>query len=315
MQVGKATGAPTLVVGEALIDIVHDTGGGVSEHIGGSPLNVSIGLARLGHPVTLATSIGDDQHGESIEQALRTDGVQLTVDSVNQPGTSTATATLDAAGAATYEFDLQWAPAAPLPSVHGHLHTGSIATVLQPGASTVRDAVLAHRAHGTTSLDPNPRPTIIGDAASVRSDIEELVGLSDVVKASDEDITWLYGSSDGAEVEVALILRLWAQLGPSLVVATLGGDGALAYLSSTDELVSIPGRQVDLVDTVGAGDSFMSGMISSLLDADLLGDVDARARLRTADRSALLAAVEHGIATSAVTVSRAGSNPPGRDDV
>lgn len=313
MPASRANTASTLVVGEALIDIVHDIDGGVSEHIGGSPLNVAIGLGRLGHTVTLATSIGGDPHGQLIERAVLTDGVQLTADSVNQARTSTATAVLDTAGAATYQFDLEWAPAA-FPSVDGHLHTGSIATQLQPGASTVRDAVVAHRAHGTTSLDPNLRPTIIGDAASVRSDIEELVGLSDVVKASDEDIVWLYGH-DGADVDVAMILKLWAQLGPSLVVATLGGNGALAYLSSTDEVVDVPGRQVDLIDTVGAGDSFMSGMISSLLDADLLGDVDARARLRTADRSALLAAVERGIATSAVTVSRAGSNPPARDDV
>lgn len=314
MRVSRANTASTLVVGEALIDIVHDNGGGVSEHVGGSPLNVAIGLGRLGHQVALATSIGHDSHGESIERALMTEGVQLTADSFNQPHTSTASATLDATGAATYEFDLKWAPVAPLPSIDGHLHTGSIASVLQPGASAVRDAVVAHRAHGTTSLDPNPRPTIIGSAASVRSDLEELVGLSDVVKASDEDIEWLYGN-DGADVDVALILKLWAQLGPSLVVATLGGNGALAYLSSTDEAVQVPGRQVDLVDTVGAGDSFMSGMISSLLDADLLGDADARGRLRAADRGILLAAVESGIATSAVTVSRAGSNPPSRDDV
>lgn len=315
MPVSKASTASTLVVGEALIDIVHDTGGGVSEHVGGSPLNVAIGLGRLGHRVTLATSIGDDARGQSIRDTATRDGVLLTAQSVHQPRTSTATATLDATGAATYEFDLEWAPVAPLPPVDGHLHTGSIATQLQPGASTVRDAVVAHRAQGTISLDPNPRPTIIGDAASVRSDIEELVGLSDVVKASDEDITWLYGTENDTDVDVALILKLWAQLGPSLVVATLGGNGAVAYLSSTDEVVRIPGRTVDLIDTVGAGDSFMSGMISSLLDADLLGDVDARARLRAADRDALLTAVERGIATSAVTVSRAGSNPPSREEM
>lgn len=315
MQASRPNAVPTLVVGEALIDIVHDTSGGISEHIGGSPLNVAIGLGRLGHPVTLATSIGSDPHGASIELAVLTEGVELTADSVNQAHTSTATATLDATGAATYEFDLTWAPAAPPASIDGHLHTGSIATALQPGASAVRDAVVAHRSHGTTSLDPNLRPTIIGTAASVRSDIEELVGLSDVVKASDEDIAWLYGDEGGTTVDVALILKLWAQLGPSLVVATLGGDGALAYLSSTDEMVRVPGRTVELIDTVGAGDSFMSGMISSLLDAGLLGNVEARERLRAADRSSLLAAVEHGIATSAITVSRAGSNPPTRDDV
>lgn len=303
-----------LVIGEALIDIVHSIDGSVREHVGGSPLNVAIGLGRLGHDVTLATCIGDDVHGRLIEQALLDDGVQLGAHSAESPRTSTATATLDPAGAATYAFDLEWNPVPPLPQVSGHLHTGSIATVLQPGASTVRDAVVGHRARGTISLDPNPRPTIIGDAASVRSGIEELVGLSDVVKASDEDIEWLYGH-DGAEVDLAQILRLWAQLGPSLVVATLGSDGALVYLSGADEVVKVPGLRVDLVDTVGAGDSFMSGMLSSLLDSGLLGDVEARERLREAGRDALLEAVDRAIAASAITVSRAGSNPPGRSEL
>lgn len=300
-----------LVIGEALIDVVHSVDGSVREHVGGSPLNVAIGLSRLGHPVALATHIARDQHGDDIRQLLAADGVALTDASVSARRTPTATARLDETGSATYEFDLSWDPATPFPTTSGHMHTGSIATALQPGASGVRDALGAHRNLGTTSLDPNPRPTIIGAAAEVRSVIEEMVGLSDVVKASDEDIEWLY---DGA-ADVGEILRLWAQLGPSLVVATRGGDGALAYLSASDELVDVPGRTVDLVDTVGAGDSFMSGMISKLLDDDLLGDVSARERLRRADRETLLAAVHRGIATSAVTVSRAGSQPPSRADL
>lgn len=303
-----------LVIGEALIDIVHSVDGSVREHVGGSPLNVAIGLRRLGHDVTLATCIGNDVHGELIEQTLRDDGVQLGAHSAESPRTSTAAATLDPTGAATYVFDLEWNPVPPLPQLSGHLHTGSIATVLQPGASTVRDAVVGHRTRGTTSFDPNLRPTIIGDAASVRSGIEELVGLSDVVKASDEDIEWLYGH-DGAEVDLTQILRLWAQLGPSLVVATLGSDGALVYLSGADEVVKVPGLRVDLIDTVGAGDSFMSGMLSSLLDSGLLGDVEARERLRGAGRDVLLEAVDLAIAASAITVSRAGSNPPVRSEL
>ena len=301
----------TLVIGEALIDIVHRTDGSVHEHVGGSPFNTAIGLGRLGHPVSLATYIGEDAFGLAISDALAADGVDLTPGSVSAPRTPTARATLDTSGGATYEFDLAWAPPTPLPGSRGHLHTGSIATALQPGASAVRDAVAAHREHGTVSLDPNPRPTIIGDAASVRSGIEELVGLSDVVKASDEDIAWLYG----ADADLGEVLRLWARLGPSLVVATRGGDGASVHLGSTGELIEVPGRAVELADTVGAGDSFMSGMLSQLLDEGLLGAIDARDRLRSASRHAFLAAVDRGIATSAVTVSRAGSQPPTRADL
>ncbi|NYJ75647.1 PfkB family carbohydrate kinase [Allobranchiibius huperziae] len=303
--------ASTLVIGEALIDIVRRPDGSEREHVGGSPFNTAVGLSRLGHPVSLATYIGDDERGLAISDALAVDGVDLTPGSVSAARTPTALATLDQSGAATYEFDLAWDPSTPLPGGRGHLHTGSIATALQPGASAVRDAVVAHRAQGTVSLDPNPRPTIIGEAASVRSGIEELIGLSDVVKASDEDIAWLYG--DG--VDLGEVLRLWAQLGPSLVVATRGGDGALVHLSGTGELVDVPGRRVDLVDTVGAGDSFMSGMLSQLLDDGLLGGADARERLRAAGRDAFMAAVDRGIATSAVTVSRAGSQPPTRAEL
>lgn len=300
-----------LVIGEALIDIVHSVDGSVREHVGGSPLNVAIGLSRLGHRVVLATHIADDRHGQDICDLLDADGVELTDGSSTAVRTPTAAAYLDGSGAATYEFDLSWDPVTPFPATTGHVHTGSIATALQPGASGVRDTLVAHRDLGTTSLDPNPRPSIIGAAADIRSATEEMIGLSDVVKASDEDIAWLYDDS----AELGQILRLWAQLGPSLVVATRGGNGALAYLSATDELVDVPGRKVDLVDTVGAGDSFMSGMISQLLDDGLLGDVTARERLRAADRETLLAAVHRGIATSAVTVSRAGSQPPHRCDL
>lgn len=301
----------TLVIGEALIDIVHSTDGSVHEYAGGSPFNTAIGLGRLGHPVTLSTAICDDEYGRVISAALATDGVELTPGSVSAPHTSTATATLNESGGASYEFDLIWDPPALFPHADGHLHTGSIATALQPGASAVRDAVVAHRALGTVSFDPNPRPTIIGEAASVRSAIEELVGLSDVVKASDEDVEWLYGP----DADLPEVVRLWAKLGPALVVATRGGDGALVHLSSTGEQVDVPGRAVDLVDTVGAGDSFMSGMLSQLLDDGLLGGTDARRRLREASREALMDAVARGIATSAVTVSRAGSQPPNRAEL
>ncbi len=302
---------PTLVLGEALIDIVRRTNGDIQEHVGGSPLNVAIGLGRLGHEVSMATYFADDERGRSIRDALAADRVGLTPGSISASRTPTATATLDDAGAATYEFDLTWAPPTPLPAPQGHLHTGSIAVSLQPGASAVRDAVIAATAVGTVSLDPNPRPSIIGSAAENRSDIEELVGLADVVKASDEDIAWLYG--EGAEL--AEVLRLWGRLGPSLVLATRGGDGATVHVPATGELFEVPGRTVDLVDTVGAGDSFMSGLLSGLLDDGLLGDLDARARLRTAGSDQLLRAVDRAVATSAVTVSRAGSQPPTRGEL
>jgi len=301
----------TLVVGEALIDIVQPVDGPVTEHVGGSPLNVAIGLARLGHPVQLAAYLADDAHGRLITKQLAADGVPLVDGSMTASHTPTARATLDGNGSATYEFDLAWDLPYPLPTDVGHFHTGSIASALQPGATKVADAMLLARRHATVSFDPNPRPSLLGEARDARAHLEQLIGYSDVVKASDEDIAWLYGGA----VDPAEILTLWGQLGASLVVVTRGGDGALMHVTSTGETENVPGRSVSVVDTVGAGDSFQSGLLSALLDTGLLGSVDARDRLRRAGLTDLRPAVDRAIATSAITVSRAGANPPTRAEL
>lgn len=303
----------TLVVGEALVDVVHSATGQVEEHVGGSPLNVAIGLARLGHRARLATFIADDAYGAAIQQHLAASDVQLVEGSLSAPRTPKAVARLDDSGAATYDFDIAWDLPYPLPTAIGHFHTGSIATVLQPGATRVSDAMLAARDHATVSLDPNARPSLMGDPHDVRSHMEQLVGYSDVVKASDEDLDWLYGANTDADLPH--VMRLWAQLGPALVVVTRGGKGALAYVAATDSLIELPVRTVTVVDTVGAGDSFQSGLLSGLLDAGLLGGPDARTRLRTADADAVHPALERAVAASAITVSRAGANPPTRAEL
>lgn len=301
--------ARSLVVGESLIDVVHRPDGSVEEHVGGSPLNVAIGLARLGHHVELATWIGDDEHGRAIHDHLAADDVALVEGGEVAERTATAQATLDESGAASYTFDLDWQLPYAVRNTGRHVHTGSIASWYQPGAEQVRDLAVAHRALGTFSFDPNVRPVLMGEAADHRSGIEELVGLADVVKASDEDVHWLYGDDAPAET----VARLWGQLGPSVVVITRGADGAVVLFR--DEIHPVAGQQVSVVDTVGAGDSFMSGLLSGLLDAGLLGDADARERLRTADWDAVLPALERAVAVSAITVSRAGAQPPTRSEI
>ncbi|MDF8264351.1 carbohydrate kinase family protein [Luteipulveratus flavus] len=301
----------TLVVGEALVDIVRRPDGSERTHPGGSPLNVAVGLARLGHPVQLATSIARDEHGDAIRSHLAADGVPLTVGSDGASRTPTATATLDEHGSATYEFDIEWAPRELPSDGFGHLHTGSIAAALQPGATAVREAVERARPHATVSYDPNVRPSLMGEPQDVRSDIEQLVGLSDVVKASDEDVRWLYGE----HAPIDQVARLWARLGPSLVVLTRGGDGALLHLAASDEPAELPGRAVEVVDTVGAGDSFMSGLLSGLLDAGLLGEPDARERLRRATLEDVRPSLDRAVQASAITVSRAGAQPPTRAEL
>jgi fructokinase len=296
----------TLVIGESLIDVVSRPDGSAQEHVGGSPANVAVGLARLGHDVGLATMIGRDERGTRIADLLDGEGVVLTDGSVGRRTTSVATSTLDATGAATYSFDLSWELDAgqPLDGL-AHVHTGSIAGTLEPGASAVLSILQNARAGATISYDPNARPSLMGDPHDVRAKMEQLIGLSDVVKASDEDVAWLY---DGAPLSD--ILRLWGLLGPTLVVVTRGDKGAVIGLSTTGELSSIDAPAVEVRDTVGAGDSFMAGLLSGLLDAGLLGGVQARERLRSASLADVQPAVDRALACAAITVSRAGANPP-----
>ena|SRR5450631_444218 len=301
----------TLVVGESLIDVVHRPDGSRQEHVGGSPANVAVGLARLGHDVALATMIGDDGLGARITDLLDSEGVTLTEGSLVARPTSVATSTLDSAGAASYTFELAWelSQGQTLDGL-GHVHTGSIAATLEPGASAVLSTIQDARPGATISYDPNARPSLMGDPHEVRAKMEQLIGLSDVVKASDEDIAWLY---DGAPLSD--ILRLWGRLGPPLVVVTCGNKGTVIGLSTAGGLTSIDPPAVEVVDTVGAGDSFMAGLLSGLLDAGLLGGIQARERLRSASLADVRPAVDRALACAAITVSRAGANPPHLDEL
>ncbi len=304
--------ARVLVAGEALIDIVHRTDGSVDRHPGGSPLNVAIGLARLGHPVEYAARFAPDDHGELIRAHLaREKLLTLTPGTDHSAKTSTAKATLDATGAATYEFDVVWDVGEAIDDEPiGHLHTGSIAATMEPGSSDVLRAARYAHGSGTVSYDPNARPQIMRDSASVRDRIEAFIRLSDVVKASDEDIAWLY---DGEPCED--VVTRWATMGPSLIVITRGKAGSLGLVTGTGEHTPVPAGTPVVVDTVGAGDSFMSGLISGLLDAGLLGSPAAGNKLRHARLADVLPALTRASACAAVTVSRAGANPPTRAEL
>lgn len=300
-----------LVVGEALVDIVVDGSGESAEHVGGSPANVAVGLARLDHPVDFACWIGHDERGERIAAHLRRHGVTVLPQSFGSDPTSTAVATLDAGGAATYDFDLHWGiPSIALPEGTGHLHTGSIGTVLEPGAASVTETVRAVREIGTVSYDPNIRPSIMGDMGPVRERVEELVALSDVVKASEDDLELLYPGQGPEEC-----MAHWVELGASMALVTLGADGVAFRVRGSEEVGRIPAVAEVVVDTVGAGDSFMAGLVSGLVVAGLLGDPAARDRLRGATLDQVRPAVERGEATSGVTVGRAGAYAPSLDEL
>ena len=305
-----AKDSPVLVLGEALVDVVHKEGN-ISEHVGGSPANVAFGLGRLDHDVTLAAWFALDDRGKRILAACEEANVKVAKGSERAPRTSVANALIDAAGKATYQFDLSWLlPELPAADSVGHIHTGSIGATLEPGGSQVVRAVREAADGATVSYDPNARPTLMGSAQAVLGRVEEIIALSDVVKSSDEDIEWLYPNQSVADV-----MRHWLNMGPSLAVVTRGGDGAYVAIATDDDIVEVAPNPVDLIDTVGAGDSFMAGLISGLLDAGYLGDAGARKALREARLVDIMPAVDRAITTSSNTVSKAGAYAPTRDEL
>jgi len=305
-----------LVIGESLMDVVSSSSG-IDEHAGGSPMNVSVGLARLGCPVQLLTRIGTDARGAVIADYLASVGVPLVPGSIVEGRTSTAMATLDESGSASYEFLIDWSLGfvGELPdssTVHGSIvhssaivHTGSIAAFLEPGASQLETLLVAAAArHAIVTFDPNIRPSIIGSKDDSLAVVERLAALATVVKVSDEDALWLFGGLTPDEV----VDRLLA-IGATLAIVTLGASGAL--LATARHRVRLPGRRVTVADTIGAGDSFMSAVVQKL-SAFLLSGVDAADII---DGSALEESVlsdigQFAVSCAAITVSRIGSNPP-----
>jgi fructokinase len=220
-------------------------------------------------------------------------------------------ATLDVLGAATYEFDLHWElPSIEVPEDVRHVHIGSLGAVLEPGAAAVRAAIADVHHRCTTSYDPNVRPGIMGDPDALRAQVEDHVGRSDVVKASEDDLQALYAGLSPQQV-----MDRWVGLGTSLAVVTLGGDGVVFRVASDARPRRAATRAQRVVDTVGAGDSFMAGLVSGLVSAGLLGDPAARDRLRGATLEDVQAAVDRGLATSGVTVGRAGAYAPSLDEL
>ncbi|RJK97978.1 carbohydrate kinase family protein [Vallicoccus soli] len=298
------------VVGEALVDLVRRTDGTEVAHPGGSPANVAVGLARLGCPVELVTRYADDAHGALVDAHLRGNGVRLGPGTTGAPATSVAAATLDADGTASYDFSLAWDLGDGTPGLADGttcLHTGSIGATLEPGAAAVRRMVAAARGRATVSYDPNARPALMGAPERAREQVEALVAQSDVVKVSDEDLAWLRPGEPYDAVATG-----WLGLGPALVVVTRGADGPWAVAASG--VVQRPAVRVDVVDTVGAGDAFMAGLLDGLHRRELLGPAAAE-RLRALDPEALTALLDEAALVAAMTVARPGADPPTREEV
>jgi len=291
------------VIGEALIDAVTTLDGATTEHPGGSPANVALTLGRLGRNARLLSWIGADERGKRIQDWLDESNVSLDESGIHATRTSLAHATLSANGSATYNFDLEWdLPSISVPSNAIVAHSGSIAAVLEPGGDKAFALLKDAQRRCTITYDPNIRPTLMGDPNIVRPIVERYVALADVVKVSDEDLEWLYPGESPQEVAAR-----WRATGPALVVVTFGGDGALGVTSV--DAIRVEAPRTDVADTVGAGDSFMGALIHGLWQRNLLGGSEREA-LRAVNGATLKEVLLQCAKVAAVTVSRAGANPP-----
>jgi fructokinase len=304
------------VVGEALVDLVQhkDRRADFSAHAGGSPFNVAITLGRLGQQVSLVARSGRDAFGRMLEEKARDSGVSFDRWQIVDEPTSLAVASLDPRGGATYDFyldstaGLAWDDSlVDLVPMGGVLHLGSLASWRPPSGPVLQAVQRRAYESGTTlvSYDPNVRPALIANPDAARASIERCISAAHLVKASDEDVAYLYPGVDPAEVA-----KRWCGLGACLVVVTLGGDGAVAF-GRDGEVARRPGERITVADTVGAGDSFAGGLLAALVDVQLT----TPAALAAADGDTVGAAVAQAVLVSAITCERTGANPPTRAEL
>jgi fructokinase len=299
------------VIGEALVDLVPDPAvGGYREAPGGSPFNVAIGLARLGNRTALMARFAEDHFGRLLRSAAEAEAIDLSAAPRAAERATVATASVDDAGQVTYAFDMdstadwQWTDGelravSPATQV---LHFGSIAAWTPPAAERI--AGLARELGSTGSVlisyDPNVRPAVIGSRGRAVELVERNIGLSHVVKASREDADWLY-----PELQTDQVAARWSALGPALVVVTDGADGASAYRRFGTPLRR-PGRRVDVIDTIGAGDAFTAGLLTGLVRRRL----HRNGRIGGISEGTLADILDEAIFISAITCERAGADPP-----
>jgi fructokinase len=299
------------VIGEALIDLVPDEANGERRaRPGGSPFNVAIGSARLGNRTSLMARFSHDRYGRLLRRTAAHEGIDLRASPLGAERSSVATASLAADGSVTYEFDMegtvdwQWSDAElrQLDPETEVLHFGSIAAWTAPGAERIGALVdeLRSRGGGLISYDPNIRPAVLGERGRAVDVIERNVGRAHVVKASREDAELLY-----PELAVDDVAARWGRLGAELVVVTDGADGATAYPAGREPLRR-PGRRVEVVDTIGAGDAFSAGLLTGVVQRGL----HREERLRGAADATLAGVLDWATLVAAITCQREGADPP-----
>ena len=294
------------VVGEVLIDLIPDE----SKHVavvGGGPANTAKSLAKLGVKTYFIDGISNDEYGQMAKTELLSANVLLDYAQYSSKPTCTAKVTLTKSGSASYEFVIedtatfdfsdQWLPD-PENSKPSLLHIGTLATVIDPGASVLFKWAqnVAHVA--PIVFDPNIRPAVLGDRNEYATKVEKWVAISSAVKVSNEDLNWLYPGKSIDE-----IVKNWLEVGVELVVITLGDKGITAYREN--EQISVDAVKVVVADTVGAGDTVGAVLVEAIVNNGLdklTGEV-------------LKTMLNRAVKAAAITVSRSGANPPSKEEL
>ncbi|MEU8590286.1 carbohydrate kinase [Streptomyces sp. NPDC048664] len=293
-----------VVAGEALIDLVPQGAGALAPlrpTPGGGPYNTAVALGRLGSRTAFLSRLSHDAFGESLLDGLRRAGVDVSAVQRGTEPTTLAVAAIDAQGSAAYTFyvdgtaDRLFTAPARLPGHTRAVSFGTCSLVLEPGASAYEEVLRDAHARGVfTALDPNIRTGLIPDPDAYRARFWSWLPSVSLLKLSAEDASWLGGTP-----------RAWLDRGPSAVVVTHGGDG-LTVLTRDGSEHSVPGVKVDVVDTIGAGDTVNAALLHGLAARDALSPA-ALAGLGPDDWTGLLGFAARA---AAITCSRAGAEPP-----
>ena len=289
------------VAGEVLIDLIPEDSNR-KPIVGGGPANTAKALSKLGIDTQFIDGISTDDYGQMAKAELVASGVKLDYVKYSDKPTCLAIVSLNAAGSASYkfvientatfDFNLEWLPN-PQTERPSLLHIGTLATVIEPGASVLFDWAQSVAKVEPIVFDPNIRPAVISDREQYLMQVERWVSISSAVKVSDEDIKWLYPS-----LEIEQVVKNWLASGPSLIVVTYSDKGLAGYRAG--EKVSVDAVKVAVADTVGAGDTVGAILVESIVNdgLDTLSGVRLEMMLKRAAKAA------------AITVSRSGANPP-----
>jgi fructokinase len=294
------------VVGEVLIDLIPDGDQDLAV-VGGGPANTAKALAKLGVKTYFIDGVSNDEYGQMAKAELLSANVLLDYAQFSNKPTCTAKVTLDKSGSASYEFVIEdtatfdfsasWLPD-PQNLKPSLLHIGTLATIIEPGASVLFKWAQSVANIAPIVFDPNIRPVVLGDRDGYVKRVEKWVEISSAVKVSDEDLNWLYSGKPIDE-----IVGKWLEVGVQLVVVTLGDKGVTAYRKS--EEISVDAIKVDVADTVGAGDTVGAVLVEAIVKNGLdrlTGEV-------------LKTMLNRAVKAAAITVSRTGANPPSKDEI